>query len=137
MSLQDHTTALTASLEKAKLVPGSAASLIPSPFTPSTRLNIAFGEKTLDLGNFFRASECKVAPTVSFAPEPGASPSASYTLILSDPDAPTPDDPKFAFWRHWILSGLQPLGRGAGEVATTKEAITDYLGPGPKDEYAL
>jgi phosphatidylethanolamine-binding protein (PEBP) family uncharacterized protein len=54
-------------------------------------------------------------------------------LMLVDPDAPTPDDPKFAFWRHWVLSGLQPLG-GGNQVAQTKPALTEYLGPGPKDE---
>jgi phosphatidylethanolamine-binding protein (PEBP) family uncharacterized protein len=57
----------------------------------------------------------------------------SYMLLLVDPDAPTPDDPKFAFWRHWVLPGLQPAGQG---VATqTKAPLTEYLGPGPKDEY--
>lgn len=136
MSHQDYTAALTASLEKANLIPGSAASLIPASFSPGTRLTITYGSKAVELGNLFRAGECKMAPTVSFASEVGASSSASYTLILTDPDAPTPDDPKFAFWRHWILSGLQPLSGASGEVAVTKGPVTDYLGPGPKDEYA-
>jgi len=61
--------------------------------------------------------------------------SASYTLMLVDPDAPTPEDPKFAFWRHWVLPGLQPLAGVDGVVAQTKPAVTDYLGPGPKDSY--
>ncbi|ETS75868.1 hypothetical protein PFICI_12812 [Pestalotiopsis fici W106-1] len=137
MSLEEHITALQASLDKAKLVPGSASELIPSSFAPSTVLKISFGDKAVDLGNFFRASECKVAPTISFAPETGSSSSsnASYLLILTDPDAPTPDDPKFAFWRHWIVSGLQPLAGGSqGAVALTKPTITEYLGPGPKDD---
>lgn len=51
--------------------------------------------------------------------------------MLVDPDAPTPEDPKFAFWRHWVISGLQP-GRGGGAAAT---ALTEFLGPGPKPEY--
>lgn len=57
---------------------------------------------------------------------------ASYTLLLVDPDAPTPDDPKFAFWRHWVVTGLQPTSL-EGESATGK-VLTEYLGPGPKDE---
>lgn len=137
MSLQEHTRELAASLEKANLVPGSAASIIPSSFKPSTKLNVTFGDKLVDLGNFFRAGECKIAPNLSFKPEGGASSSASYTLILTDPDAPTPDDPKFAFWRHWILTGLQPLSGDSGQVAVTKGPVTEYLGPGPKDEYAF
>lgn len=54
--------------------------------------------------------------------------------MLVDPDAPTPDDPKFAFWRHWVVSGLQPLSGDSGEVAATKRPITKYLAPGPKEE---
>jgi len=42
-----------------------------------------------------------------------------------DPDAPTPEDPKFAYWRQWVLTGLPN---------TSKEAVTEYLGPGAKDE---
>lgn len=53
--------------------------------------------------------------------------------MLVDPDAPTPDDPKFAFWRHWVLDGLQPNGSAA--ATETKPAVTGYLAPGPKDEY--
>lgn len=140
MSLEEHAKALQASLEKANLVPGSASELIPSSFTPSTALKISFGDKSVDLGNFFRAGECKVAPTISFGPpeeEAGdASNAPSYLLILTDPDAPTPDDPKFAFWRHWIVGGLQPLAGvdGVAQVAVTKPTITEYLGPGPKDD---
>lgn len=54
--------------------------------------------------------------------------SNSYTLLLVDPDAPTPEDPKFAFWRHWVLPGLTAKGE------QTKPALTEYLGPGAKDE---
>lgn len=55
-------------------------------------------------------------------------------LMLIDPDAPTPDDPKFAYWRHWVLPGLKPLTSADGIVAQTKPVLTEYLAPGPKDE---
>jgi phosphatidylethanolamine-binding protein (PEBP) family uncharacterized protein len=63
-------------------------------------------------------------------PQNNAHESSSYTLLLVDPDAPTPDDPKFAYWRHWVVSGLKPSVGAEGKV------LTEYLGPGPKDEYA-
>ncbi|GAB1206030.1 hypothetical protein APSETT445_004711 [Aspergillus pseudonomiae] len=44
-------------------------------------------------------------------------------------NAPTPDDPKFAYWRHWVVSGLQPSG-----APETVQTLTEYLGPGPKDD---
>ncbi|KAI1354605.1 phosphatidylethanolamine-binding protein [Xylaria sp. FL0043] len=130
MSLDDHQAALTASLAKANLVPGSAAGLIPDGFRPTTKLNVSFGDKAVELGTFLRAGECKQAPTLSFAAEPDANENASYCFILTDPDAPTPDDPKFAFWRHWVVSGL----RGGVDVAASSSDLTAYLGPGPKDD---
>jgi len=27
----------------------------------------------------------------------------SYTLVMTDPDAPSRNDPKFGEWRHWIV----------------------------------
>lgn len=69
MSVEDHAQALTSSLQKAKLVPGSAASLIPEGFKPTAKLNIVYGEKTVDLGNLFRVTEVKLAPSITFARE--------------------------------------------------------------------
>lgn len=54
--------------------------------------------------------------------------------MMVDPDAPTPDDPKFAFWRHWIVTGLQPLSGDSSVVAATKFPVTGYHPPGPKAE---
>ncbi|KAI8954639.1 phosphatidylethanolamine-binding protein [Xylaria longipes] len=131
MFLDDHSVVLIASLAKANLVPGSAADLIPEGFRPTTKLNVSFGEKAVELGTFLRAGECKQAPTITFAPEAGAPENASYSFILTDPDAPTPDDPKFAFWRHWVLSGLRPE---SVDAAAASSELTAYLGPGPKDD---
>ncbi|KAL2831492.1 phosphatidylethanolamine-binding protein [Aspergillus cavernicola] len=128
MSLEAHTQALSSSLLAADLSPGSAP-LIPDNFTPSTELEIAFGDKAVTLGNLFRVSEVKSTPTISFAKEDNASESQTYTLILTDPDAPTPDDPKFAYWRHWVVSGLKP-----SDGIDSKPALTEYLAPGPKDD---
>lgn len=68
MALNSHFDELVASLSKVGLGPGSTK-LIPENFTLSTELVLRFGEKAVSLGNIFRASECKVAPTVSFASE--------------------------------------------------------------------
>ncbi|KAI2616033.1 phosphatidylethanolamine-binding protein [Hypoxylon sp. NC1633] len=127
MSLADHAESLTISLSKAHLVPGPAAGLIPASFAPTTKLCVSFGDgsgvKAVDLGTFFRASECKLAPRISFAPEEDAAADAgaTYTFILADPDAPTPDDPK--------------AGEAGEEVAVrAANVLTAYLGPGPKDD---
>ncbi|KAB8233175.1 hypothetical protein ETB97_002971 [Aspergillus alliaceus] len=119
---------LIPSLRQAGLFPSSAP-LIPEDFTPTTELQVSFGEKAVSLGNMFRASECKSAPTVYFAAERDIDSPQKYILILTDPDAPTPDEPKFAYWRHWVVSGLQPFGS-----LESAQTLTEYLGPGPKDD---
>lgn len=135
MSLDEHQAALATSLAKANLVPGPAAGLIPDGFRPTTKLHVSFSDnnnkKAVELGTFLRAGECKQAPKLAFASEAEADENATYSFILTDPDAPTPDDPKFAFWRHWVLSGLRPHGEDAAAAASE---LTAYLGPGPKDE---
>ncbi|KAF4218287.1 hypothetical protein CNMCM8980_005463 [Aspergillus fumigatiaffinis] len=128
MSLESHTQQLMQSLAQAGLTPGLLP-FLPPDFKPTTQLHVSFNNKPVSLGNLFRASECKTAPTVSFSEEENNQPSStSYTLLLVDPDAPTPDDPKFAFWRHWVVSGLK------AEEANGATALTEYLGPGPKDD---
>ncbi|KAI1263966.1 PEBP-like protein [Xylariaceae sp. FL1019] len=127
-SLEGFQEALTASLAKANLVPGAAESLISIACRPTTILNVKYGDKAVELGTFFRAGECKEAPTITFTAEADAPHNGLYTLILTDPDAPTPDEPKFAFWRHWVVSGLRSSG------SDDAVELTKYLGPGPKDD---
>ncbi|KAH9223306.1 phosphatidylethanolamine-binding protein [Leptodontidium sp. 2 PMI_412] len=138
MSLDTYSQQLVSTLSKVGLAPGSIP-LIPGTFKLSTILGIKFGERAVTYGEIFRVSECKVAPTISFAPEVGKDASTSYTLLLVDPDAPTPEEPKFAFWRHWVVAGLQPSQAPPGSVAVeqavaSKSPLTEYLGPGPKDD---
>ncbi|KAI1761779.1 phosphatidylethanolamine-binding protein [Hypoxylon sp. FL1150] len=137
VSLLDHADALAASLTEADLVPGPASGLIPPDFKPTTHLAVAFA-RAAEVGAFFRAGECGQTPHISFGPELDAPADASYTFILVDPDAPTPDDPKFAFWRHYVVSGLKP-GPSEEEYETSVKGsggkvLTAYLGPGPKDD---
>ncbi|KAL4946940.1 phosphatidylethanolamine-binding protein [Aspergillus filifer] len=128
MALQAHAQDLYTSLLNAGLYPG-VSPLIPEDFTPKTELGITYGDKDVTLGNLFRVSEVKSAPTISFAAEVSASETTTYTLLHIDPDAPTPDDPKFAYWRHWVVTGLKPA-----DGISDAPALTAYLGPGPKDD---
>lgn len=70
-ALKTHEDALADSLKRGGLVPGPAAKdgLIPESFKPTTRLNVSFQGKEVSLGTFFRSSECKTSPAVSFQSE--------------------------------------------------------------------
>ncbi|KAG7287203.1 hypothetical protein NEMBOFW57_006708 [Staphylotrichum longicolle] len=135
------TTALLDSLKSAHLLPSK---VIPEPFTPTFHLSVRFSNKAVSNGTLVRVHEVQSTPTISISPisppsdKPTTTPSSSekqhFTLMLIDPDAPTPDDPKFAYWRHWVVTNVSvPEGEG-DDVVGTGRTLTQYLAPGPKDE---
>lgn len=133
-ALQTHGERLPKSLQEGNLIPGPADGLIPASFKPTTQLHVSYNGKDVELGNLFRVYECKVAPNLSFQREADVDSNTAYTLMLVDPDAPTPDDPKYSFWRHWVLTGLEPLSGEGKVVAATKQPATSYHPPGPTKE---
>lgn len=68
-ALQTHGERLPQTLSDAKLVPGPAAELIPEGFRPTTKLEVSYDGKAVDLGNLFRVRETKVQPVISFQRE--------------------------------------------------------------------
>lgn len=72
-ALQTHSTSLTDSLRQGGLIPGPATTdgLIPDGFKPQTELGVSYDGCKVELGNFFRASQCQVAPAVFFQQEVG------------------------------------------------------------------
>ena len=67
MTLDLHYQELVTSLTSVGLAPGSTP-LIPD-FTPTTELIVKYNQRIVSPGNLFRASECKIAPQISFAGE--------------------------------------------------------------------
>jgi hypothetical protein len=117
------------SLKSASLLPSN---LIPADFNPTYNLTITFPSKSPSNGSLVRVSDVAEKPTVALSPlsPNNTANTPRLTLLLLDPDAPTPADPKFAFWRHWVITSIPG---GAQEVSEGKE-VTRYLAPGPKDE---
>lgn len=68
MTQDTDNDALKQSLIRAGLVPGPAEDLLRD-FEPTINLEVSYAGKPVELGTLFRASECEVAPAISFAPE--------------------------------------------------------------------
>ena len=142
---------LLSSLQAANLLPST---LIPQDFTPTIHLDVQFPSKPVANGTLVRVRDVQSQPTISLLPSSSSSQNAAatpsqtfshnqhFTLMLLDPDAPTPDDPKFAYWRHWVVTNISvtapeeegEAGSGKGDVVGTGKTLTRYLAPGPKDE---
>jgi len=57
-----------------------------------------------------------------------------FVIVIVDPDAPSPQDPKNAQFRHFLGGGFVAKGPGHGLVLVNKTAaITDFQKPGPPD----
>jgi hypothetical protein len=129
---------LLASLRTASLLPSP---LIPASFAPSYKLSVSFGAFAPQNGELARVGQVKDEPRVTFERIGGAGEKGEdeerFTFAMLDPDAPTPADPKFAFWRHWVVASIPSSTSSESEAEAEVSAgrtLTPYLAPGPKDE---
>lgn len=54
-----------------------------------------------------------------------ADPSEFYTLLMTDPDAPSREEPKMREWHHWLVGNIPGNDVAKGEV------LSAYIGSGP------
>jgi hypothetical protein len=110
--MSDPLSKVTDALKSSGVIP----TVVPADFTPSmlfsvvwpgTGAEVILGEQvvrdlTLD------EPQIKVLPmggsgsTGAWAQDGDAPP--TYTLVMTDPDAPSRADPKYGQWRHWVVS---------------------------------
>jgi len=122
--------ALVDSLKSAKLLPSA---IIPDTFTPTLDLSVRFPSGlSPQHGSLARVSQVKEQPAISISSSKPTSSAATYTFMMIDPDAPTPDDPKFGYWRHWVVASIP--SSSADDITAKGKTLTQYLAPGPKDE---
>ncbi|KAL3421317.1 phosphatidylethanolamine-binding protein [Phlyctema vagabunda] len=89
-------------------------------------------EQAVTFGNVFKTPLTKETPSVKIAC-PGKETTPGLTLILTDPDAPSRDDPKWAEMCHFI--GVVPVKTDHGLDLSLSggdlDAVVDYKPPGP------
>ena len=65
---------------------------------PTSFIKVEFNSGvSANLGNELTPRQVKDTPSVDWE----ADPSSLYTLVKTDPDAPSRKDPKFREWHHW------------------------------------
>ncbi|KAG0236600.1 phosphatidylethanolamine-binding protein [Mortierella sp. GBAus27b] len=107
-------------------------------FQPTTMLAVSYknGDDVAEvaLGNTLSVEETQSAPEIFFMPD---SPNDMYTLILTDPDAPSRKEPKYREYRHWIVSNIpggdpsDPQSFSPKNLSSQGTEITAYMGPAP------
>ncbi|XP_067013201.2 protein D1 [Anabrus simplex] len=89
--------------------------------SPETVLNVTFDNEKLHLGDELTPTKVKDQPHISWS----AKPDEFYTVVMTDPDAPSRADPKFREFLHWLVINVP------GEEIANGETLAQYVGSGP------
>ncbi|KAH7379236.1 phosphatidylethanolamine-binding protein [Phaeosphaeria sp. MPI-PUGE-AT-0046c] len=116
-------------------------------FLPSLTLTVSWPESKAKLGNTLKPKHLQEAPKIRLHDETSSSTLTShmtYVITLTDPDAPSRDDPKWSEMCHWIATNvtLSPSDNSYSilplpefGLTTTSHAspddVVEYKPPGP------
>ncbi|KAE8776453.1 protein FLOWERING LOCUS T [Hordeum vulgare] len=73
------------------------------PFVKSATMRINYGEKEITNGTGVRSSAVLNAPKVEVE---GRDRTKLYTLVMVDPDAPSPSKPEYREYLHWLVTDI-------------------------------
>ncbi|XP_010268311.1 PREDICTED: protein HEADING DATE 3A-like [Nelumbo nucifera] len=93
------------------------------PFERSVRLRVTYNNREVNNGCEFRPSAVVNQPRVEVG---GTAPGKLYTLVMVDPDAPSPCDPNMREYLHWLVTDI-PDGAGPNHG----QEIVCYENPRP------
>lgn len=92
------------------LVVGKVIGDVLDAFSPVTEFSVHYGSKQVANGCEIKPSATVDKPAVKI---PGARHANNlYTLVMVDPDAPSPSEPTLREWLHWIVVDI-PEGADA------------------------
>ncbi|KAF5333940.1 hypothetical protein D9758_018159 [Tetrapyrgos nigripes] len=145
MATADPLSAIVEALKREQIIP----EIIPESanFFPSVLFSVIYptgkeGILTVELTREDTLDE----PEVNFTPMVASDESAgdstsseggtSYTLVMTDPDAPSRANPTSKEFRHWVITGLKSPAQTANKTGSltalkTKPSATPYRPPGP------
>ena len=130
LALSSATTAYTPAetyrlLQDANIVPN----LLPNFNAAAENFLQDYGNVSTNWGNSFTLPATAQPPRVSFGPDANATNgnATRYTLVMFDPDAPTPQNPNASLIRHWTVANLGPRGANLSDTVT----LSPYQPPSP------
>ncbi|ESW32502.1 hypothetical protein PHAVU_002G327700 [Phaseolus vulgaris] len=104
------------------LVVGRVIGDVVDMFVPSVNMSVYYGSKHVTSG-------CDIKPSIAVNPPKltlTGKKENLYTLIMTDPDAPSPSEPNMREWIHWVVADIP----GCTNPFRGKEIIP-YTGPKP------
>ncbi|OQO04113.1 hypothetical protein B0A48_10722 [Cryoendolithus antarcticus] len=124
-------------LTKAGIIPD-----VLDPFVPKLTLSIFWENATAEVGNLVPVSDVQTPPDVQFIDFTPGLPLATtkrakhsqLTLALTDPDAPSRDNPKWSQVCHWLATNVQLTHPDSSSSSGFSKDVVDimpYKPPGP------
>lgn len=89
---------------------------------PAYIMEVKYADCTVNLGNELTPTQVKDPPTFLSYP---AEDDVLYTLCMTDPDAPSRQNPKYREWHHWLVVNIPGTDLSKGTV------MSEYVGSGP------
>ncbi|KAK4403802.1 UNVERIFIED_CONTAM: protein HEADING DATE 3A [Sesamum radiatum] len=105
------------------LVVGRVVGDVLDPFTRSVGLRVTYSSREVSNGCEFRPSQVLNQPRVDVG---GDDLRTFFTLVMVDPDAPSPSDPSLREYLHWLVTDI-PATTGA----SFGQEIVCYENPRP------
>jgi hypothetical protein len=111
-------------------------------FLPTFTLKISWpSNSTAKLGNTINPDDLQDTPKIELQDDPTSSmfkksSPLKYTIAMTDPDAPSRDNPEWSEMCHWIATGVKVSSSSSSssrDIHTTKKfkEIMEYKPPGP------
>uniref|UniRef100_A0A1I8A3L7 Phosphatidylethanolamine-binding protein n=1 Tax=Steinernema glaseri TaxID=37863 RepID=A0A1I8A3L7_9BILA len=92
------------------------------PLAPKDLAKVVYTEGVeANLGNELTPTQVKDSPCVTWDVEAGA----LYTLVMTDPDAPSRAEPKAREFEHWLVVNIP------GNEVSKGDVLAPYVGAGP------
>nr|QVX19920.1 flowering locus T/terminal flower 1-1 [Equisetum giganteum] len=107
------------------LVVGKVIGEVVDFFEPSVKLRVEYPGREVSNGCEMKTPGLLEAPLVQIVLQDNNK-DTLYTLIMTDPDAPSPSEPYMREWLHWIVTDIP-----AGADASYGREIIAYEAPKP------
>nr|XP_014092006.1 protein D2-like [Bactrocera oleae]XP_036234268.1 protein D2-like [Bactrocera oleae] len=97
------------------------------PVAPKQFLKVNYKNVLAENGKELTPTQVAAQPSIEW----NAESDAFYTIIMTDPDAPSRSNPKFREFNHWLVTNIHGMDISSGDV------LTAYVGSGPPEGTGL
>eukprot|EP01132_Coremiostelium_polycephalum_P002209 gene2209-2724_t len=101
--------------------------VLKESFAPIKELNITWGAHKLNIGEVLTPTQVQNQPEFTYE----ANSNEFYTIIFTDPDAPTRSNPIRGEWRHMVITNIP------GNKVSEGDVMAKYVGSGPPENSGL